>query len=571
MNAVAASAGGRESEWLERLRAVKVGMATLVYLGAAMIPSLLLLLACAPSGPLPEHRLVMGGDVMLGRRFNLALADAEKRARVFEAIAPALVAADLAVVNAEGVISAGGTPWDKGEPRPHQHHALPEAVDVLREAGVDVVTMGNNHAGDYGPAALVEARDRLQAAGIDVAGAGVDQAEAGSPVYRRVGDVTVAIVGADLTMAAKHAATAERGGVFHLPGADPRKRDRVVEALLAIEEEARRHAHVVVFSPHWGDNFETAPTEHTRELAHALVDGGYDAILGHSAHVFQGVELYRGRPIAYDVGNLVADYGGGDPAHLALLADLSFTREGVTSLSMRPLFLETNRTVWAEGERQELILTDLVERSRALGTTLTVADGVASVRCTPAGGPTPPEPAPPTRERPPEVRVAATELVLDEVPASARPADVVWEELGLRLAGTELLMERLRIPKAGQLVRLYFTADRPLPADLMIRIASDDGYPDPQDDHYPGDWMWPADRWPPGKVLQDRYLARMVGTPEGTITFRAGITVGGRVVPPTRSDRPSEGGLVELGRATYEADAPGMFEVFAADPRSRLW
>ncbi len=535
-----------------------------------MILAALLLGACV-SEDLPVHHLVMGGDVMLGRGLNVALADPTLARAIFARITPRLAAADLALVNAEGVISLGGTYADKGEPRPHQHHARPEAADVLRDAGVDVVTMGNNHAGDYGPTALVEARDRLQAVGVDVAGAGQDHTEARSPVYRRVGDTVVAIVGVELTMAGRHAATADRAGIYHLDGADPDRLDAVVADLLAVEAEARAYAHVVVLSPHWGENFVTEPTPLMRQLGHALIDGGYDAILGHSAHVLHGVELYRGRPIAYDAGDLVMDYGGADEAHQAVVYDLGFTRAGAVSLDAYPIFLDRNSTGPATGGMATTILDNWVTRSGALGAPVTVADGVGHLACKPGGVEGPDGIVdPPRRPVPPQPRLAPAETVVEALPTTAGPAAVDWLDLGLHLIGSELLLDQLRIPKAGNIVRLYFRADRPLPPDLMIRIGTTDTSPDGLDDHLPGDWLLPGDRWPAGVIVQDRFLTRMLGKPEGEVIYRAGVVIGGRVVPPDTSDRPSVGGLVEIGRASWRTAAPGLFSVFGADPRSRL-
>lgn len=535
---------------------------------------LLVLAGCAPQADLPVHHLVMGGDLFLSRGVNIALSDPAKAQKMFEAIAPRMIAADLALVNAEGVISLGGTFADKGEPRPHQHHAMPEAADVLRDAGIDIVTMGNNHAGDYGPAALVEARDRLLTVGIDVAGAGQDLAEARSPVYRRVGDVVIAIVGADLTIAALHAAKPSRAGIFHLEGMDPKAQESLVRKLLGIEQEARKYANVVVFSPHWGENYVSEPSPLLRSIAHALVDGGYDAILGHSAHVMHGVELYKGRPIAYDAGDLLLDVGGNDAAHQAVLYDLAFTRAGAVSLDAHPIFLESNRTVPAQGEMASTILDAWVSRSRALGTAVTVTGspstgGFGHLDCDP-GAITGPDEAvdPPQRTLPSGgIRLAPSETVLDALPATARPAAVEWPELGLRLLGTEVLLDQLRNPKAANIFRLYFQADRPLPSDLRIRIDTSPGSPD---DHIPGDWLLPGDRWPTGVIIQDRVLLRMVSKPTGMVVYNAGVLVGGQVSTPASADRPLTGGLVEIGRATWTEDAPRLFQVFAADPRSQL-
>ncbi len=506
---------------------------------------------------------------MLGRRMNLALWDEVAAARVLADVAPLFEAADIALVNAEGVISLGGSPWDKGEPRPHQHHAAPAAIDVLTRAGVDVVTLGNNHAGDYGPWALREMTDRLRLAGIDYAGAGLDAADARRPAYRRVGDVVVAIVGAELTLAKGHSATRDRPGIFHLEGMAASRKDEVVQALLAVEAEARAHAQVVILSPHWGENFKTAPTELTRSIAHALIDGGYDAILGHSSHFPQGVELYQGRPIAYDAGDLAMDYGGDDEAHQGLIYDLRFTRAGVTGLEVRPIFLRTNETSLADTKWSKVILGNWQTRSAALDTTVEVQGGVGSLRCDPGGASGPERVTdPPERPLPPALRLAPDETLLDALPATATAADLRWPSLGLRLVGHELTLHRLRIPKAGNLIRAYFVADQALPEGLMIRIDTAGRSTGEIDDHIPGDWMLPGPRWPVGRIVQDRTLLRLVGAPEGTVTFRLGVLLNGALVPAEGSTLPIEGGMAVLGAAPYEVDAPGLFKVFAADPRS---
>ncbi len=529
------------------------------------------LAGCAPPPDLPVHHLVMGGDVMLGRAINVALADPEKSPDILAAISQTMRSGDITLVNGEGVIALGGTYSDKGEPRPHQHHALPEAVAMLQSAGVDVVTMGNNHAGDYGPAALIEARDRLLMAGIDISGAGQDLAEARTPVYRRVGDVVVAIIGADLTVAGRHAATANRAGILHFEGMEPKQQDAVVKGLLGIEAEARRHAQIVVLSPHWGENFLTAPTDLTRAIAHALIDGGYDAILGHSAHVMQGVELYHGSPIAYDAGDLVNDYPAADEAQRAVLYDLAFTRAGAVSLEAHPLFLATDKTTPASGKVASTVLDNWVARSEALGTTVSVVNGVGHLDCRPGGIEGPAEVVdPPARPTPTSVRLAPSETVLDALPATAHPAVVEWPDLGLHLIGYELMLDELKIPKAGNIVRLYFRADKPLPVELRVRIGTTDNSPDAIDDHVPGDWLLPGDRWPTGVIVQDRYLTRMLGKPEGVVTYRAGVVMQNKVVPPATADLPVVDGLLEIGKATWSEGAPGMFTVFAADPRSQL-
>jgi poly-gamma-glutamate capsule biosynthesis protein CapA/YwtB (metallophosphatase superfamily) len=533
-----------------------------------------LLGGCGEAPSYPEHHLAFGGDVSLGRKLNEALLDDDARPGIIAEIVPRLQAADLALVNAEGVIAGGGAFADKGEPRPHMYRAHPVAMELLAEAGVDILAIGNNHSGDYGPLALTEMLDRARVLGLDYAGGGHDLADARTPAYRVVGDTVVAIVGADLTIAAKYAATVVRPGSLYAPGLDAKRADEVVTLLLDVLADARRHAHVVVLSPHWGDNFQDHPSEATRALATRLLKGGYDAILGHSAHQLQGVELVDGKPVLYDAGNLLLDYERDEPSHESMLFDVTFTRAGVTGIHALPLRLHTNRTVLADPERALRIARGWADMSTALGTPpgdVGVHEGTVTVRCDP-GAVDGPEgtPVPPSRPVPPEVRTALEDLLLDALPVSATPADVAWEN-GIHLVGYEILLRELPVPKAGNIVSLYFTTSQPLDRSYEVRLEAR-GATGGRDraDHLPGDWVLPTTAWPTGRIVHDRTLMRLTMAPEGEVQFLVGL-VGDHLLTPTSGDASIvDAGLVDIGKATFVPGAPRLFDVLngaARDPQ----
>lgn len=273
--------------------------------------------------------MVVGGDLLLGRSLNAALYDDDARARALAGVAPLLKKADLAVVNGEGVVALGGEITDKGEQRPFAFRAHPLAVRMMADAGIDLVNVGNDHSIDYGPDALQEMLDRLVLAGMDYTGGGDTRRDAVTPAYRVIGDTVVAVVGADLSTALAYPVRPKRPTLLRYPGLLPESVDEIVRNMTNILRVARKHAHVVVFTPHWGENDMTAPTDHTRHLAARLVQAGYDAIVGHSAHVVQGAELLDGVAVAYDAGNLLLDRGAAAPMHRALLFELEFDRAGV--------------------------------------------------------------------------------------------------------------------------------------------------------------------------------------------------------------------------------------------------
>jgi poly-gamma-glutamate synthesis protein (capsule biosynthesis protein) len=142
---------------------------------------------------------------------------------------------------------------------------------------------------------------------------------------------------------------------------------RVVESL---REARAAGADLVVFSIHWGPNMRTAPTPQFVEFAHAVMDAGADVFHGHSAHVFQGIEVYRGKPILFDTGDLVDDYA----VHRELRNDqqllflLRATPGGVHET-------EERRVDRARGEDFEQIQRRLQRLSAAMGTRVELREG----------------------------------------------------------------------------------------------------------------------------------------------------------------------------------------------------
>lgn len=319
----------------------------------------------------PAARLVAGGDVMLARDMPGRLA-AAGLASAFEAVRPWLAGADVALVNLECVLAHRGDFYDKGEARPYFYRAPPQLIDALVAGGITAVTMANNHAMDFGPEALSEQLDLLAGTGLAGAGAGPDPEAAARPVYLRAGDQVVALV-AFATDQPRLAAQPGRAGICQTAI------DRaVVDRLRPAMEEARAHADLVVASPHWGANWQERPGEDIRRLAWALVDLGADAILGHSAHILQGVELYRGRPIVYDMGSLLFDRVGEDRMHQSALFELEIGTRGFTRLNIRPVELEPGRARPADAEEGAATL-DLIEtlsRRLAPGLAFERRDGV---------------------------------------------------------------------------------------------------------------------------------------------------------------------------------------------------
>jgi poly-gamma-glutamate capsule biosynthesis protein CapA/YwtB (metallophosphatase superfamily) len=215
-----------------------------------------------------------------------------------------LASADLTVGNLESTLSRLGRPRQGGD----SFGADPRVRRGLRLAGFDVLSLANNHTGDYGPASLVETVRRVRAAGIVPVGAGADLAEARQPAVVERNGIRFGVIAFD-AIGETPAARAARPGAFRLR-MQPRTGPLVpadLERVLDTVRELRSRVDVLMVLPHWGTQYTTRTVADQRRVGRALVDAGADIVVGGHPHWVQGMELRRGAPIAYSLGNYVFD------------------------------------------------------------------------------------------------------------------------------------------------------------------------------------------------------------------------------------------------------------------------
>jgi poly-gamma-glutamate capsule biosynthesis protein CapA/YwtB (metallophosphatase superfamily) len=252
-----------------------------------------------PASPPPgapekrEHTLLFAGDVMLSRGVGARMESQDDWTLPFEEIAETLRSADLRFCNLECPIS------DQGRNLHHLYsfRADPRALEGLKAAGFDIVSLANNHAYDWGPAALLDSMERLRTAGIRSVGAGQNILAAHYPVLMNVDGLRIAFF-AYVDIDPKEAtAGVDRPGVAWL---DPAQ-------VLADIRFARPLADLVIVCPHWGVEYAVKPARDQVEFAHRMIDAGADLIVGSHPHVVQPLEAYHDRWIAYSLGNFVFD------------------------------------------------------------------------------------------------------------------------------------------------------------------------------------------------------------------------------------------------------------------------
>jgi poly-gamma-glutamate capsule biosynthesis protein CapA/YwtB (metallophosphatase superfamily) len=309
-----------------------------------------------------ETTLALTGDVMLGRGVNETLHRVRPEEPWGDAL-PLLLSADLRIINLECAITEYQQPWSR-TPKVFHFRADPPAVEVLRAARVDACSLANNHTLDFEEHGLLDTLAYLEAAGILTSGAGPDGEQAARPVLLEDGVALVAFTDNEPSFAAG----LDKPGTNYLPvSTEPRVLRRVEEA---VREAREAGAETIVFSNHWGPNMVLRPPEAFRRFARAVVDLGADVYYGHSAHVFQGVEVYRGKPILYDTGDFIDDYAV-DPDlrnDHSFLFRVSVDGGELRRLELFPVVLRYARVELAGGDEREEILGLMQDLSAEMGT-----------------------------------------------------------------------------------------------------------------------------------------------------------------------------------------------------------
>jgi len=322
-----------------------------------------------------DARIGFVGDCMLGRSVNERWAG-DDPAGVWGSTLSRLDALDGLVANLECCVAEGGTKWPD---KVYYFRSDPSfAIPALEAAGASFVSLANNHILDFRELALRETRTHLDDAGIAHAGAGTDRRAALEPAVFEAGDLTVAAFGLTDQAEAFAASAGGPGTAFAtLDPAVPETRS-LVEGVL---ETARMHdPDLVVASLHWGANWETEPRRVHERFGRWLVDRGVDVVHGHSAHVLQGVEVYRGRPIIYDAGDFVDDYVDyidreGVHNKRSALFELVVRDGDLDELVVEPTAIVDEAATLAPPDVAAWVRDTLAERSAAFGTDVERSDG----------------------------------------------------------------------------------------------------------------------------------------------------------------------------------------------------
>ena len=230
--------------------------------------------------------------------------------------------ADLAIAN-----------FENPAPNTFRYHtsgtvfsADPKLIKGLANAGIDWVGLANNHIGDAGGAGITQTIKNLKTYGIASSGAGKDLTAARKPAMLKTHGVTVAMLAYD-TIAGYYAAGKTKAGSAKLTA-------KTVKADVAAARKTG--ADVVIVFPHWGTEYDPTPFAGQKALAQAAIDAGADMVIGNHAHWAGAVQVYKGKPIWYALGNFVFDQTWSEPTMEGVTLELTFRGKALVQARMRP-------------------------------------------------------------------------------------------------------------------------------------------------------------------------------------------------------------------------------------------
>ncbi|MBU5472270.1 MAG: CapA family protein [Clostridiales bacterium] len=279
--------------------------------------------------------VVFSGDILLS---SYVLNNYEKsgiNGILSEELQSEMQNADITMVNEEFPFSNRGT---QAQDKQFTFRVDPGYVKILQEMGIDVVTVANNHALDYGTDALSDTFQTLDNAGIAYVGAGDNLERASQPYVIKAGGKTFGFLAASRVIPEVS---------WNIDNRQPGMLCTYDSAELcnAIQKAKETCDYVVVYV-HWGIERENTPQDYQRQLGKAYIDAGADMVIGAHPHVLQGIEYYNGKPIVYSLGNYIFN----QEINSTVLLKTTITPENETTLQLIPAYASGAKTQKMQGE-----------------------------------------------------------------------------------------------------------------------------------------------------------------------------------------------------------------------------
>lgn len=267
--------------------------------------------------------LLFAGDIMLSRSVGDKMLQKNDWRWPFLKITDYFKSADLVFGNLEGPISDGG----KNVGSIYSFRADPRVATGLSQAGFRVLSVANNHIGDWGRVAMEDTFKYLEQVGIGVVGGGANEKIAHQPLLKEIRGTKIAFL-AYTTLGARYMEA--KGNLSGIAWVDKK---RLVEDLII----ARELVDIVAVSLHFGEEYQKQENNFQREMAHLAIDSGADLVVGHHPHIVQGFEKYKDGYIAYSLGNFIFDQNFSEETINGLLLKVILADKKINQIERVPI------------------------------------------------------------------------------------------------------------------------------------------------------------------------------------------------------------------------------------------
>ncbi|WP_133159388.1 CapA family protein [Solitalea longa] len=299
------------------------------------------------------------GDVMIGGMVNEKISE-NGFSYPWGNVLPLFKATDLNLINLEAPL----THFNKSQRiKSSNLKAEPTRIQTLMDARIDVVNIANNHILDFYEEGLIETIGLLNKAGIAHVGAGSNSQQAAQPVIISKNGVNIGLLG--FTDNEPYWKAVDKPGTNYVQVGDIAT---IKEAIAMV----RNKVDILILSIHWGDKMNDKPLPEFVSFAHKIIEAGVDIIHGHGAHVFQGIEVYNGKLIMYDTGDLIDDYELNPDLknNQTCFFNCEIDKDGVKKVKLVPIVLENMQARIAQNSEYDDILNHMQQLSAAFGTSI---------------------------------------------------------------------------------------------------------------------------------------------------------------------------------------------------------
>lgn len=280
----------------------------------------------------PVVKMAFVGDVMFASKVD-DLLKKNGYDYPYKYVKSYLEKADIAVANLETPVTTKG----EAQKKEYVYRSSPFALPEMKKAGIDLVNLANNHSMDYGQEGLIDTLTLLDEQGIKHVGAGMNSAEAYSHVLLEQNGIKIAFLGFSRVVPE----TSWYAGKSKPGIAETYSTKLPTEAIA----KARGEADLVVVILHWGEERKDRPAKIQTDLAHQYIDEGADLVIASHPHVLQGLEQYKGKWIAYSLGNFIFTTNETPETWESVIVEASCTKERNCDLHLVPILTKWGQPI----------------------------------------------------------------------------------------------------------------------------------------------------------------------------------------------------------------------------------